>query len=442
MLNEEFCRRMTALLGDTAKDFFASYDAPRHVALRFNPRKTEDLPNLPFSLHPVPWADHGYYYDPALRPGLHPYHDAGLYYLQEPSAMAPAALLNARPGERVLDLCAAPGGKSTQLAGAMEGRGLLVCNEIHPKRAQILSGNIERLGFANTLVLNETPSRLAKRFPGWFDRVLVDAPCSGEGMFRKEAAALTDWSVETVRMCAARQLDILLDAARMLRPGGRLVYSTCTFAPEENEGVIAAFLEKQPDFSIEAVENPHFAPGHPEWVEGPGELANTFRLWPHLLRGEGHFAAVLRRNGDEKAAELPPLKPIPMPKEFTEFAGENLPAMPEGIPLLFGQTLYLAAPGTPELQGLRVMRAGLELGQLRKGRFEPAHALALWLKEAANTVSYPADSPEISRYLHGETLPTDKKGWTLVQVDGHSLGWGKGAAGILKNHYPKGLRRV
>jgi len=245
-----------------------------------------------------------------------------------------------------------------------------------------------------------------------------------------------------VKMCADRQLDILLEAAQMLRPGGRLVYSTCTFAPEENEGVIAAFLAKRPDYEIETVDNSHFAPGHPEWVGGPEALSNTFRLWPHLLKGEGHFAAVLRRAGDESLSELPALKQAPMPKEFLEFAKENLPALPDGFPLLFGQTLYLVAPGTPELQGLRVMRAGLELGQLRKGRFEPAHALALWLKEAKNMVSYAADSEEISRYLHGETLATEQKGWILVQVDGYSLGWGKGAAGILKNHYPKGLRKV
>ena len=442
MLSELFCARMRTLLGQSSENFFASYELPRHAALRFNPRKTEDLPNLPFALRPVPWAPHGYYYDPELRPGLHPYHDAGLYYLQEPSAMAPAALLDPRPGERVLDLCAAPGGKSTQLASAMQGQGLLVCNEIHPKRAQILSGNIERLGFANTLVLNETPQRLSRRFPDWFDRVLVDAPCSGEGMFRKEAAALTDWSVETVKMCAARQLDILLDAAKLLRPGGRLVYSTCTFAPEENEGVIAAFLASRPDYDIEAVEAPYFAPGHPEWVDGPQTLSKTFRLWPHLLNGEGHFAAVLRRKEGGETPCLPELKHEPMPKEFAAFAKENLPPLPEGTPLLFGQTLYLAAPGTPDLQGLRVLRSGLELGQLRKGRFEPAHALALWLKDAGETLSLPSDSQELHRYLHGETLPTGHKGWTLVQVDGYSLGWGKGAAGILKNHYPKGLRRV
>ncbi len=441
MLPELFCARMKTLLGPAADDFFASYALPRRVALRFNPRKTADLPELPFSLRPVPWAKHGYYYDPSARPGLHPYHDAGLYYLQEPSAMAPAMLLDAKPGERVLDLCAAPGGKATQLAAAMDNQGLLVCNEIHPKRAQILSGNIERLGFSNTLVLNEAPERLADRFPGWFDRILVDAPCSGEGMFRKEEAARTDWSLSTVQMCAARQSDILDQAAQMLRPGGRLVYSTCTFAPEENEGVIAAFLRRHPDYRLAQVEAPWFSPGCPAWADGNPALSHTFRLWPHLLAGEGHFAAVLQREGDAPSAQTIGFRPSPLPAQAAAFLEDLAIHLPLGVPIPFGQTLYLAPPETPDLTGLRALRVGLALGQLRKERFEPAHALALWLKDAARCVSMPADSAELSRYLHGETLPTTVRGWCLVQADAYSLGWAKGADGTLKNHYPRGLRR-
>ena len=347
--------------------------------------------------------------------------------------MAPAALLDPQPGERVLDLCAAPGGKSTQLARAMDGRGILVCNEISPKRAKILSGNIERLGIANALVLNETPERLAERLPGWFDRVLVDAPCSGEGMFRKEEAALTDWSEATVAMCAARQRGILEAAARLLRPGGRLVYSTCTFAPEENEGVIEAFLQEHPEFRPETVEAPWFAPG---LTDTPG----MYRLWPHRLRGEGQFAAVLRRMDGPACPQIPLQRIEALPPESRELLSQ-LPPLPDGGAVRFGQTLYLLPPDTPELGGARVLRAGLELGQLKKGRFEPAHALALWLPAAENAVDYPADSPEIARFLRGETLPTELRGWVLVRVDGYGLGWGKGAAGVLKNHYPKGLRR-
>ena len=431
MLPDAFVNRMRAMLGAEADAFFASYDRPRAVGVRFH--KGPDRTALPFVLDPVPWAAHGYYYDPAARPGLHPWHDAGVYYLQEPSAMAPAALLDPQPGERVLDLCAAPGGKSTQLARAMDGRGILVCNEISPKRAKILSGNIERLGIANALVLNETPERLAERLPGWFDRVLVDAPCSGEGMFRKEEAALTDWSEATVAMCAARQRGILEAAARLLRPGGRLVYSTCTFAPEENELVIEAFLQEHPEFRPETVEAPWFAPG---LTDTPG----MYRLWPHRLRGEGQFAAVLRRMDGPACPQIPLQRIEALPPESRELLSQ-LPPLPDGGAVRFGQTLYLLPPDTPELGGARVLRAGLELGQLKKGRFEPAHALALWLPAAENAVDYPADSPEIARFLRGETLPTALRGWVLVRVDGYGLGWGKGAAGVLKNHYPKGLRR-
>ena len=284
MLPEAFLQRMEAQLGSEYPAFLESLERPRAVALRFNPLKGE-RPVLSFVGAPVPWEPEGFYYDPETRPGLHVYHEAGVYYLQEASAMAPVALLDPKPGERVCDLCAAPGGKTTQIAGRMLGRGFLVCNEINPKRAKILSRNIERMGVANALVTNEHPETLASRFPGFFDRVLVDAPCSGEGMFRKEEAAVTDWSQETVQMCARRQREILDSAARLVSPGGRLVYSTSTFAPEEDEETVGAFLEAHPEFTPEPVEAPWFV---------PGENA-SYRMWPHKLLGEGHFAAVLRK---------------------------------------------------------------------------------------------------------------------------------------------------
>ena len=289
MLPEAFLDRMKKQLGDDYAAFLESLERPRAVALRFNPLKGEH-PALPFVEDPVPWEPEGFYYDPEARPGLHPYHEAGVYYLQEASAMAPVTLLDPKPGERICDLCAAPGGKTTQIAGRMMGEGFLLCNEINPKRAKILSRNIERMGVANALVTNEHPATLADRFAGWFDRVLIDAPCSGEGMFRKEEAAVTDWSPETVAMCARRQAEILHSGAQMVRPGGRLVYSTCTFAPEEDEEAVAEFLSTHPEFVPECVEAPWFEP-----VENSG-----FRMWPHKLRGEGHFAAVLRRIGGEE----------------------------------------------------------------------------------------------------------------------------------------------
>lgn len=429
MLPEAFLQRMEAQLGSEYPAFLESLERPRAVALRFNPMKGE-RPVLPFVGAPVPWEPEGFYYDPETRPGLHVYHEAGVYYLQEASAMAPVALLDPKPGERVCDLCAAPGGKTTQIAGRMLGRGFLVCNEINPKRAKILSRNIERMGVANALVTNEHPETLASRFPGFFDRVLVDAPCSGEGMFRKEEAAVTDWSQETVQMCARRQREILDSAARLVRPGGRLVYSTCTFAPEEDEETVAAFLESHPEFTPEPVEAPWFV---------SGENA-SYRMWPHKLLGEGHFAAVLRKTQGE-SGEVPACPGEKCPKAWESFAKELDIILPEGKAVSFGQSLYWAPMELPELNRLKVLRPGLELGTERKGRFEPAHALALWLKACAAAESFPPESPEMKAYLHGDVVPSGKKGWCLVRAGGYAIGWGKGDGTVLKNHYPKGLRR-
>lgn len=429
MLPEAFLQRIEQQLGEEYPAFLESLERPRAVALRFNPLKGEQ-PQLPFVEDSVPWEENGYYYDLESRPGLHPYHEAGVYYLQEASAMAPVALLRPQPGERVCDLCAAPGGKTTQIAGRMAGEGFLLCNEINPKRAKILSRNIERLGVANALVTNEHPQNLAKRYEGYFDKVLIDAPCSGEGMFRKEEAAVTDWSVDTVSMCARRQGEILHSGAQLLRPGGRLVYSTCTFAPEENEEAVAQFLESHPEFTLESVEAPWFDASQP----------GMYRLWPHKLRGEGHFAAVLRKSGDDYR-EAPGLAGEKLPKPWQEFAKQLDITLPEGKLIQFGQSLYWAPMQLPEIRGVKVLRPGLELGEVKKDRFEPAHALALWLKKAKNMQDYPADSQEISKYLHGETTPSAVRGWCLVTVDGYTLGWGKGDGNVLKNHYPKGLRR-
>ncbi len=442
MLPIAFQKKMRRLLGADYDAFLAAYDLPRNTGLRFR-NAAQRVPNLPFCVGEIPWEPNGRYCLPGSRPGLHPYHDAGVYYLQEPSAMAPARLLDVQPGQRVLDLCAAPGGKSTQLAAALQGQGLLISNEIHPKRAHILSSNLERLGVGNALVVNEHPAKLTERFPNCFDRILVDAPCSGEGMFRKEEAAVSDWSEETVAMCAARQLEILCSAATMLAPGGRLVYSTCTFSPEENEGVISAFLKTHPEFSVCHANVPCFSPGRPEWITAPADgLEHTFRLWPHKLRGEGHFAAVLIRS-EGSQCEAPPEEPsLPLPgaaQDFLRLCG--ISDKRRGV--CFGDTVFLVPEkGLPQLRGLRVLRAGLELGQLRKGRFLPAHALALARPGFAQTLDFPAGSDTLAAYLRGQTLPTALRGWVLVCADGYAIGWAYGADGILKNHYPKGLRRV
>ena len=429
MLPVAFLERMKNQLGGEYEDFLQSLERPRAVALRFNPLKGEK-PELPFVGENVPWEPEGFYYDPDSRPGLHVFHEAGVYYLQEASAMAPVALLDPKPGERVCDLCAAPGGKTTQIAGRMRGEGFLLCNEINPKRAKILSRNMERMAVANALVTNEHPATLAERFPNGFDKVLIDAPCSGEGMFRKEEAAVTDWSPETVEMCARRQAEILHSGARLVRPGGRLVYSTCTFAPEEDELAVAAFLESHPDFEPEVIDAPWFVP-----VENGGH-----RMWPHKLLGEGHFAAVLRKKGDDEC-DFTPIQGKKLPKEWAAFAKEMEIRLPEGEAVLFGETLYWAPAGMPEIRALKVLRPGLELGCVKKDRFEPAHALARWLKDCKNVQNYPVESEEIPNYLHGNVVPSRVRGWTLVKADGYSIGWGKGDGNVLKNHYPKGLRR-
>ena len=441
MLPQAFLERVENQLGGQFPAFLHSLEQPRAVALRRNPLKCQPEQPLPGLLAPVPWEPEGFYYDPQSRPGLHPWHEAGVYYLQEASAMAPVTLLDPQPGEIVLDLCAAPGGKTTQIAGRMAGKGLLVCNEINPKRARILARNIERLGVANALVLNHHPGELEKHFAGCFDRVLVDAPCSGEGMFRKEEAAVTDWSPETVSMCARRQQEILTTAAKLLRRGGRLVYSTCTFAPEENEGTISDFLRAHPDFTVETVDAPWFAPGDPTQLSDPAPgLEKTFRLWPHLLRGEGHYAAVLTKAGSGVSC-LEPCRGEKLPPLWTRFAKDLEISLDSGKLLSFGSRLYWVPEQMPSLQGLKVLRCGLELGELKKDRFEPAHALALYLSGCAREQTLELGSRELEQYMNGQVIPTDRTGWCLVKAGNYSLGWGKGDGKVLKNHYPKGLRR-
>lgn len=302
MLPQAFLDRMEQMLGEEYPAFLQSYEKERYQALRVNPLKADRdafEAAAPFTFRPVAWEPNGFYYEKEDAPGKHPYHAAGVYYIQEPSAMAPAAYLDAQPGEKILDLCAAPGGKSTQIAAAMRGEGILISNEIHPARAKILSENIERMGIRNAMVTNESPQSLAKVFEAYFDRIMVDAPCSGEGMFRKNADACDEWSPENVTLCAERQAEILECAASMLRPGGRMVYSTCTFAPEENEGTISKFLAKHPEFEIaDVMHYPQMSSGVAAWTPDaqPG-LERTIRLFPHHVDGEGHYLAVLTKAG-------------------------------------------------------------------------------------------------------------------------------------------------
>ena len=472
MLPEEFILRMKEMLGEEFPAFLAAYEQEEIRALRFQTgKRTYQKENSSRILRAlgcgdpvsfVPWEEDAWILPAGCKPGRALWHDLGAYYVQEPSAMSAAALLAPEPGERVLDLCAAPGGKTVQLASRMRGEGLLVSNEIHPARCRILSRNVERMGIGNCLVTNEAPDALAARFPAYFDRILVDAPCSGEGMFRKNPEAYAEWSPEAVRGCAGRQLEILGQAARMLKPGGRLAYSTCTFSPEENEGTIGRFLETHPSFSLLPVDTPWFSDAVPAWGNGDPHLALAKRLWPQRLRGEGHFAALLQKEdaGEEAPADAVPagrkkerknaaesgLRPDKKRRQQLEDFRKDLLAagLPEGETICFGEQVFLLPGGCPSLAGLRVLRPGLQLGTFQRDRLEPAHALAPWLipEEAARRAELTPEDPRAEAWLRGEGFAWEgPSGWTLVCIDGLGAGWGKMAGGQMKNHLPKGLRR-
>jgi NOL1/NOP2/sun family putative RNA methylase len=465
-----FLARMETFLADEFPAFAAALAAAPQSGLRVNTLKltpAEFRQISPLELgENVPWCPSAFRLPPSdFRLGLHPYHLAGLYYLQDPSAMSPAELLQPQPGERVLDLAAAPGGKTTHLAALMRGAGLLVANEIKNKRVGHLAMNVERWGAGNVVITNESPERLADHFGPYFDRVLVDAPCSGEGMFRKDMGARVDWSPEMVAGCAVRQKNILHVAAKLVRPGGYLLYSTCTFAPEEDEGVIAQLLDDFPDFEV--LELPlfdGFMHGQPEWLNLTAEhaesaenlkisansafsavksLSGAVRLFPHRLAGEGHFVCLLRKKagdaesriGDDRLARLTK----PLTALWRGFA-DGLD-VPEDRLRLSGERLYLVPEISPDLSGIRYVHPGLWLGTFKKDRFEPAHPLALSLKpgEFPNRLDLPSGSRELSAYLRGESLEIPgQPGWTLVTVDGWPLGWGKWVQGTLKNHFPRG----
>jgi 16S rRNA C967 or C1407 C5-methylase (RsmB/RsmF family)/NOL1/NOP2/fmu family ribosome biogenesis protein len=455
-----FLERMRSLLGDEFPAFLESYEQSpvqglRANTLKISPAALTEL--LPFDLQPVTWSPETFILGGGLdqgeaRPGKHPYHAAGLYYLQDPSATAPVELLNPLPGERVLDISAAPGGKATHIAARLQGSGLLVANELINKRAWELAGNLERWGATNVAITSETPERLAGRWPEFFDAVLVDAPCSGEGMFRKGDAARREWSSALVEGCAVRQDAILEQVAGLVRPGGRLVYSTCTFSPDEDEGTVARFMETHPEFSLaEPPPLPGFDRGRPDWLPEPlqrPELARCVRLWPQRVPGEGHFAALLTKNGETQRS---PVRPPGIPKlgrgveeDYRNFVAETFLDPPvAGRLVLEGAYLYALPEGLPDMTGLRYMHPGWWLGEVKKARFEPSHALALGVKAPAarRLVDFDVDNPGLLAYMRGETIQsTGDDGWALVAVNGFSLGWAKCVGGRLKSHYPKGLR--
>ncbi len=452
---ERFTERMRELLGAEADAFLASLAEPSRVGLRVNtlkcsPERFEEL--SPWKLELVPWCKSGYLLSEPVRPGLHPLHRAGVYYLQEPSAMAVAEAVAPEPGDWVLDLAAAPGGKATHLASLMKNQGLLVANEVTRGRVRALGENLERWGARHTLITQSSVARLVEQWGAVFGRVLLDAPCSGEGMFRKSEEALSMWSEHTVATCAARQDSLLAEAAQLVKPGGVLVYSTCTFAPEENEAVVARFLQDMAEFRLEPLTLPGAQPGRPDWLgkASDAKLEHTARFWPHLSPGEGHFIAKLRRaDGAKTRVELTPFKPLPrQAKDLWEtFVHETFAENPlSDAPLtLQGDSLYAPPEMLPSLAGIQTLRTGLWLGTLKKNRFEPSHSLALALtrRELAKvrTLDFAPDSPELTRYLGGDVLEAPgEDGWLVVTVSGFALGWGRRGRGTVKNFYPKGLR--
>ncbi|WP_329885949.1 RsmF rRNA methyltransferase first C-terminal domain-containing protein [Pseudoramibacter sp. HA2172] len=461
-LPEAFADKMRGLMGPEAFAALAdSYNRPAYKGIRTNTLKADNgrMRSLfPFETEAVPWCPTGFYIGGDVRPGKQVGYYAGLYYVQEPTAMAPAEALGAEPGDRVLDLCAAPGGKSTQLACKLAGRGVLVSNEIVKNRSAVLASNMERMGIANSVILSAAPDKLVAGFAGYFNKILVDAPCSGEGMFRKDPAVLTEWRPERVTQCAARQWEILKTVDQLLAPGGELVYSTCTFSPEENEQIVERLIATD-RYEVVPLALPELTDhGRPEWTAtGEGQVAGTLRIMPNHAAGEGHFVAKMRKLRDAENAAVPVLRnknkkrrsiwTRPAKKEradFHRFLKETALSLPERDLWQVGDKLFAAPEGLAPrpLEGLKMLRFGLPLGIFKTGRFEPAHALAMALMpENGGRRHEVTSADEAFAYLKGAPLRcAGFEGWTAVTWQGYPLGWGKASDGVIKNHYPKGLR--
>lgn len=424
MLPDKFCERMKNDLQNEYDSFIESYENSPYIGLRVNTLKIDSqefTEIVDFCGDSVEWCESGFYYDG--KKGNHPASASGLFYSQEPSAMIAAELMPLKKGDKVLDLCAAPGGKSTQLAAKMGGSGLLVSNEVIPSRAKILCENIERMGITNCVVTNMYPEKMEKLFDEFFDKIMVDAPCSGEGMFRKDDVAIQEWSIEHTEACAVRQLSILESAYKMLKPGGFLVYSTCTFAKVENEDVCSEFVKQHPDM----------------------EIKEMHRLMPHKIKGEGHFSALIHKDGSgsNKKYSVPTEAKKDAVESYRQFEKENLDIKLEGKFVSFGENLYLLPETMISLDKIKCIRPGLFLGEVKKGRFEPSHHLCMSLKKEDFKRTIALSEEEIQTYFTGGTINRDgKKGFgAMLYNNKFPIGWYKLSSGIAKNHYPKHLRR-
>lgn len=465
-LPAEFTARMRRLLGEEYERLETALCAPLTTrGLRVNTLKCTAAfleQQLPFAVFPVPFAPEGRVAGAEFRAGSDPFHHAGAYYMQEPSAMSAVTVLAPAPGERILDLCAAPGGKTTQIAAALGGTGLLWANEYVPARARVLAQNVERCGVANCVISCGDTARVANALPRWFDAVLADVPCSGEGMFRKEPAALAEWSEQAVLRCAERSAEILDNAAACVRPGGRLVLSTCTFAPEENEIAVLRFLERHPDFYLEpagvsfgcpgfsAARLGAFLPPEQQAVAAAADTSLCRRIFP-WHGGEGHFVALLRRIGcDTPAASafVPPRSSNQAVSLAKALYADCFVNEPHGTFAVFGDTVRLLPPLFPAVSGVSVLAAGVAVAQLCGGRTlraEPCHAVfqAAKAQDCRRLLSLSPGDARVPAFLRGEEIAADTPGgYTAVAVGGVVTGFGKVSHGRLKNHYPKGLRLV
>ncbi len=455
-LPKEFEEKMRSLLKDEYDSYLQCYDEPRHYGLRVNTNKisVEDFLKIaPWPLRPVPWIKNGFYYDgDVIQPAKHPYYFAGLYYLQEPSAMTPADRLPVEPGDKVLDVCAAPGGKATELGAKLRGGGVLIANDISNSRAKGLLKNIELFGIGNMLVLSEEPGKLTEYFPEYFDKILIDAPCSGEGMFRKDKKMVKAWEEHGPEFFAKIQRSIITQAASMLRPGGMLLYSTCTFDPLENEQTVEYLLQEYPEFEICEMEGYEgFAEGIVEAGKSKNpELKKTVRIFPHRMEGEGHYLALLKKGTaqTESLKRKNTCSKMRIPEELEEFFKDVSWKPDAGRLDIHGERVYYMPENIPNMKGIRFLRTGLLLGELKKKRFEPSQAFAMSLKkeEYAKTLDLKVEDERVIKYLKGETLEFEdlvsrkEKGWYLVCVDGYPLGFGKLANQTLKNKYLPGWR--
>lgn len=443
-----FLEDMKNLLGAEYEDFIKSYEDEPLVGLRVNRLKisVEDFLKIsPFKLIPIPWTKDGFYFDPSERPGKHVYYHAGLYYLQEPSAMAPGAILKAENGDIVADLCAAPGGKSLQTASDIGEEGLIVSNDISASRLKALVKNVEMAGIKNAIVICTDPTTLVNQFKSTFDKILVDAPCSGEGMFRRDPKGIKNWTLESRNQYSDIQKNIMNAIPRMLVDGGVCTYSTCTFALDENEKLLNSFLEEHTDFNIDDIHPSVFDKGRINNDINP-ILEKAGRLWPHKLKGEGHFVARLIKNGEYEKQQIRDKKENNPPEVFTDFINQYFNDFNHsGCYRIINDKLILEPKHNLDLKGIRVLRSGWYLGEIKKNRFEPSQAFAMGLKkeEVKNTLDLSSTSDEVYRYLRGETINCDKeKGWILVTVDGYPLGWGKVVDKKLKNKYQASWRML